>query len=676
MSLTLRIERGSPWHGASPLRSSFLNRFARCWILFLTVTLLTSHEAAGAEWKPVTPEERNLTRIPGAPGAPAVCLFSEVFTDDVLGREHHYIRIKVLTDAGRSQGNLTIPYVKDRWDLRALLVRVIQPDGTITENPGTPTDTVIVRYRRFKTSAKTLPIPSVQVGTIIEYQYDIEWGKHIIYADPWVVRGDLYTLRATFERRPNRIFNLRWFASRMPKGVDAAVAPDGNLRLELANVPAAQVEDFMPPEGETRPRIDFRYYFGRSLGTDPDVVWKQIAKSAREGIERYLSQDHGLDRFLAETVRQDDAAEVRIRKLYDRIQAMRNLSYEDGKSAVESKREKLKDAENVGDVIKHGYGWHGDLDLLFFALVRRAGFQAWFLDVARRDGELFFDPRRSMSISDLPGRAVLVRLNDKDLFLDPGTVLLPFNSLPWGETSVKAVRLDTENGGLLTMPDTHPGDAVVERKAKLRLDERGAIEGDVTVVYSGLEAFNRRFDARLLDETAKRETLEKELRGWIPRSAEVRLQNQPEWLRTDNTLTAEFRVRINDWATTAGQRMLCPEGIFSGGEQSVFQSENRLYDLYFPYPSETRDSISVSLPPLYEVEAVPAAKSRDLAFLSYKAFVQKNAVSVEISRRLTLGRISLPVTSYGGVHAFYQDLRSADESQIVLTAAKPNASNP
>jgi Domain of Unknown Function with PDB structure (DUF3857) len=655
----------------------FPRRFLRFIFILLAVTGLLGRAvtAATVEWKPITADELKLITVDGSSNAPAVCLFSEVLTDDRAGREHHYVRIKVLTEEGRSQGDLVVPYVKGVWDLTNLHVRTVQPNGALSEDPGTPVDSVILRYRRFQRSARTLAIPNVQPGTILEYQYDITWDKRVLYSDPWVVNGDLFTVRASFARRPSPWLNLRWVGSRLPKGVHVDIAQDGLIRLELLNVPASLAEDFMPPEAETRPRVDFYYYGGHTFGSDTQSAWVDVAKSARQGIEKYLSQDNGMERLISETVKPDDSPEMRLRKLYERVQAMRSLSFEDEKTRAEAKRENLKRAENVSGVLKNGYGWQGELDLLFLALLKRVGIEAWLLDVARRDGEIFFVPD-CMSLSNLPGRAVLVNLNGKDYFLDPATPLLPFGWLPWGETSVKALRLDAVAGGLVTTPATRAADSAVERRAQLILDESGGLEGNVTITYSGLEAFDRRFDARTLDVVARRQSLEKELQKWIPRGSEVTLQNQPEWSRSDPTLTAEFRVRIKDWAAPVGQRLLCPEGVFSGADQSLFRSDTRVHDLYFPFPAETRDSISLSIPVGYRIDALPAAKSRNLVFLSYATEAKSIDATVKISRTVTLERITLPVTVYDGVRAFYQDLRLADESPIVLSAWKASSPVP
>jgi len=656
-------------------RFLFLAAYSRFALLFAAAmcwTSLSSGASPSVEWKPVTPEELKLDNVPGAVGAPAVCLFSEVFTDDVAGREHHYFRVKVLTEEGRGQGNLTIPYVKEYWELSDFHARIIQSDGSITENTAAPSDSLVVRYKSFKAFAKTLVLPDVKPGTIIEYQYDLTGIKGRFAPAPWIVNGSLYTLRASFSKRPGHWLGLRWVAQRLPKDVHANYEKDGLIHLELTNVPASQMEDFMPPEAESRPRVDFYYYFGKSHVQDVDLAWTEISESVAKGVEKYLSDEHGLNDFLAAVTSSDEAPEVRLHKLYDRVQSMRNLSYENEKSQAQFKREKLKDSESVGQVIKHGYGWHEELDLLFVAVLRRAGFDASLLAVARRDGEYFFEPK-SLSFDSLPSRAVLVKLNGKAYFLDPAIPCLPFGWLPWGETSVKALLIHPVAGGLISTPDPIPMESGIERKAHFTLDENGDLDGTVTVSYLGFEAFDRRIDAWNQDDVAKRHTLENQLQEWIPGTAEVTLQRQPEWSQAASTLTAEFHVQIKEWASHAGQRLLCPEGIFSKSDRSLFQSETRVHDLYFAFPSVTRDAISLSIPANYHVEALPTSRTRDLGFQSYNVVVQAQDATVQVARTVTLKRNNLPQTVYSGIRAFYQDLRVADESQIVLSAASAPA---
>src|SRR5580693_1617051 len=70
--------------------------------------------AHAQSFQPAFSEELKMTSEPLAPGAPAVILYRQVDRDD-NGRTSHednYVRVKILTEAGRKQADVEIPFVK------------------------------------------------------------------------------------------------------------------------------------------------------------------------------------------------------------------------------------------------------------------------------------------------------------------------------------------------------------------------------------------------------------------------------------------------------------------------------------------------------------------------------------------------------------------------------------
>src|SRR5208283_6214039 len=97
------------------------------------------------------------------------------------------------------------------------------------------------------------------------------------------------------------------------------------------------------------------------------------------------------EQAVAQIVSPSDTQELKLRKIYNRVQQIRNTSYEPRKSEQEEKRDKEKPAENVEDVWKGGYGNRTQLNWLFLGLVRAAGFEAYGCWVSDRK-DYFFKP--------------------------------------------------------------------------------------------------------------------------------------------------------------------------------------------------------------------------------------------------------------------------------------------
>jgi len=141
-----------------------------------------------------------------------------------------------------------------------------------------------------------------------------------------------------------------------------------------------------------------------------------------------------------------DTPEVKLHKIYERTQRIRNTSFERQKSQQERDRENLKPARSVEDVWTHGYGDGNQIAWLFLALVRAAGIQADPLIVSTRDVH-FFNPN-IMNPNDLNSNVVIVTLDGKELYLDPGTEFAPFGILPWSETAVQGFAGSTRTAAL------------------------------------------------------------------------------------------------------------------------------------------------------------------------------------------------------------------------------------
>jgi transglutaminase-like putative cysteine protease len=156
--------------------------------------------------------------------------------------------------------------------------------------------------------------------------------------------------------------------------------------MTAVDVPAFQTEDHMPPEHELRYRVNF-VYSEDGFESDPDHFWKKYDKKQNEQTEKFMDRRNSMQEKVSQIILPADS---KLRKIYARCQQVTNLSFERGDSVV---RQKFKPNENVDDVWKNGVGTGRDINLLFLALTRAAGFEAYYVRLAGRS-EYFFKPQR------------------------------------------------------------------------------------------------------------------------------------------------------------------------------------------------------------------------------------------------------------------------------------------
>lgn len=629
--------------------------------------------SANEGFQPVSPVELKMTSEPLAPGAPAILLFRQVDRDDANYHEYNYLRIKILTEEGRKYADIEIPFLKRKENVHSIKARSIRPDGSIANFDGKVYEKTVVKARGVNYLAKTFTLPDVQVGSVIEYFFTQDWEEYIVYDSHWILSDELFTKHAKFSLKPNPNLAVRWSWQGLPPGAPGPKKADGNfIRLEAENIPAFQAEDYMPPANELKSRVDFVY--GEDfVELDPAKFWKKQGKKLYDKVESFVGKRKAMEQAAAQIVSANDPPEMKLQKIYARVQQFRNTSYELRKSEQEQKREKHKDVNNVEDLWKLGYGDGIQVSWLYLALVRAAGFEAYPVMVSVRS-QYFFNPKM-MNPYQLNTNVVAVKLNDKEIYCDPGTPFAPFALLPWPETGVEGLRLDKEGG--IWVRTTLPASSVsrIVRKASLKLTAAGSLEGKLTITFTGLEALWRRIEERNADETSRKNFLENQAREYIPVGIDIELTNKPDWASSAPHLVAEYDLRVPGWASAAGRHALIPVGLFSNTEKHLFEHANRVYPIYFNFPFQKVDDVTIELPLGWQVSSLPAAQKEDGHIIVYTLKVENDKGMLHLVRTLNVDFLRIDAKYYPALRNFFQAVKTGDEQQIVLQPGSAASKN-
>jgi Domain of Unknown Function with PDB structure (DUF3857) len=654
-------------------------RSSLSFIFLLVFSSFVPPSAASVGFQSVSQDELKMTSEPKAPGAVAVILFREVDRDDTarLAHEDVYFRVKILTEEGRKYADIEVPFDPGQTHIDNVHARTIEPDGSIVNFGEQVFEKQIVKTHGLKYMAKTFSLPNVQVGSILEYYYTINMNDQYIGFDShWIISDELFTKNARFSLKPyagdNPPLNLRWTWHDLPPGTaDPMQAANHIVNLEVHDVPAFQTEDYMPPENELKARVDF-IYSEDMFEKDPQVYWKKRAKKLNGQLEGFIGKRNAMEQAVSQIVAPGDAPEVKLRKMYARVQQIRNTSYEQEKTQQEQQREKEKAPSNVEDLWKKQYGSGVELTWLFLGLARAAGFDASGVWVADR-ANYFFSPQ-TMDGRRLDANVVLVKLNGNDLYFDPGAEFVSFGMLPWVETGVGGLKLDKDGGSWVVTTLPPSADSVIRRKAQLKFTEGGDLEGTLTVTYTGLEGTERRVVERLADDAARKKYLEDEVKEWIPAACDVDLTNNPDWKSSDD-MVAEFNVKIPGWVAAAGRRALFTVGLFGNPEKHMFDHSERVHKIYFSFPYQLDDDVTVDLPLGWQISSLPAPQDNTGRVIGYTMHAENDKGTLHLKRTLNLDILLLEQKYYASLRNFYQMVRTTDEEQVILQPIASSASN-
>src|SRR5579863_284674 len=638
-------------------------------LLTFLASIFPTSSPAGADWPPIIPEELALKDNPASPGSLAMMLYREEIVNSTESFETYYYRVKIFTEEGKKHADIEIPFFKGEGSIKDVRARTIHPDGKVIDFNGQVLEKLLVKAGEFKYLAKTFTLPDVIPGSIIEYKYKIQRDPGFLYNITWHIQEDLYTKRAHFVLQPYvgemaPALLTRYF--RLDKNMNPQKQKDGSMVMDVNDIAGLPDEEYMLPEDELRGHVEF-IYTNEDHPADAKAYWNRVAKTRFDIEEKFIGKRAAIRQVVDQTVTPTDSSDAKLRKLYSRAQQIHNWQDDQEKTSQESNREKLKDNSNSEDVLKHGYGSGKDINLFFAALAQAAGFESSLVWLSPRDRSLFH--MEMQDSKELAAEIVWVKAGDKEYYLDPATSLCPFDILPWTETSVTSMRTSKQGAVFALIPTTPSSSSTIDRHVQLSLESDGSLAGTLTVRYTGQRALARRDDARNQDETGRNKIITDEVKNWLPSNAKFDLTSVTGWDKSDVPLEAEGKLNLPGMGEIVGRRLLLPLGLYEAGHRQLFDTSARKQDVYFHYPYEELDDITIQLPSGVRAETLPAPQVVDPGGqLHYEISAKQENNSLHLQRRLVVGGIIYPLNSYAAVRHFFGVAKTDDEQQVVLQA--------
>ena len=650
------------------LCSKFLSLSLLAAIVLLVPEVCSAQKSQ--EWLPLTAQDWKINSVPGDPGAAAIQLYYADYRDDNRREQFIYHRIKVLREEGKGLGDVEVPVPPD-YSLSSLQARTVHPDGKIINAKDKPLEKLISQDHEGKFTLKVLTLSAITVGSIIEYKYSLTWENHL-FDSTWTVQHSLYTIKENFwlgtykgkmtTHSPGDQTHLSFVSSHLPAG--ASPKDNGNgIELQLENVPAFKPEKYMPPEDNFKAEVHF--FYGGGEIESPEIFWQNQGRDWHDKAERFIGDHPEIRNAAGEIIGGETNPEQKLRKLYARVQQIRNLAYERKRTRLEAKKESLKPNSNVTDVLAREYGSENEITELFLALARAAGFEGGLLRAPSRKDRVF--DSKLLSGKQLGKEIVNVKLNDADLYLDPGTRFCPFRMAPWMYTSVPALKLSRDRSAFVLVPTDSADRSITRRIATGTISSQGLFKADVIVEFKGNLALEHRLAALETDDAGKQGDLEEELRNWLPRNSIVHLKEAQGWDSSEESLLAFFAVEVPNFAAVTGRRILAPASLFHSAERDeAFLPASRQYPVYFPYTFEELDTVTIETPDAYTINVVP--KGQDVKLSSTRFVTSRSAQGNELvqTRALVVNSIYFELSKYPELREFFAKLRNADEEQTVL----------
>jgi hypothetical protein len=670
------------------MRKSF---FLHSAVLFLAAV---SPTVVHAQFQPPTPEELKMTSDPKAPGADAVYFNIEEIANDPMHYQSYYARIKVLTEKGKELATVTIPYLKGNKKVTDIKGRTIHADGTVIPLTVKPEDLLSAKSGEMQFGRVVFTLPSVEVGSILEYSYDLRYDDNEFSSPLWEIQRPYFIHAAHYSFTPFKEFmpdgtpgretsmvledsrgrgmhSLTWWY-RLPPGVTMKTSLNGSYSIDVTDVPAIPDEEWMPPIRNFFYRVNFYYNYT----SDAAAFWLSESKLWSKDVDKFAEPTKAIKAAVDGLIAPGDSDLDKAKKLFAAVLALDNTDYSRQKTATEMKQLKIKEAKHAEDTWAQKSGSSEDIAMLYLAMLRAAGLTAYAVKVVDRNRAVF-DPAY-MSLDQLDTTVVVLSTGGQQIVLDPGEKMCPFGTLNWRHSGAKGLGQSSQGVGIPTTPEQVYKQNSVNRVADLTLDAHGGITGFIQIIMAGQEALHWRQGALRNDDAELKKQFDRDLENLVPEGVEAHVDHFLAVDQPDANLMAMVKV-TGSLGTATSKRILLPGLFFATRARVPFvNEEKRLEPVDMHYADRITDDVTLHLPPGLAVEAAPQDAS--VSWQGHAVFIIKSKAGpnqIEIANSLARGFTIAKPEEYQDLRGFYQKVAAAEQAQLVLTIAPaPAASTP
>ena len=96
-----------------------------------------------------------------------------------------------------------------------------------------------------------------------------------------------------------------------------------------------------------------------------------------------------------------------------------------------------------------------------------------------------------------------------------------------------------------------------------------------------------------------------------------KLTNQPDWKNSSTSLLAGIYGELLVMGVGCGAPHVRPVGLFSAQEKHLFDHADRVHPIYFEYPFERSDDVSIDLPVGWQISTIPQPQKLDAKAIVY-----------------------------------------------------------
>ena len=566
-------------------------------------------------------------------------------------------RIKITGEKGRKFAELKIPFDSTRQRVKVITAFTKTSRGKIlhvsSKNRRVVTPAELTKFAPLYPGIKTYTItfPGVEIGSIIEYKYELLTFKPLIKGHFW----DGFYFQST-EPFKDSIYILK-----VPKGKKLLIKEFG-VKLkgkmekrgwdiyvwEKRNVPPLIPEVLMPPMEEIVPKVLISDYKN----------WKEIGKWFSGLFKESFTETDEIKKLVLKLTKGKNREE-KIESIYNYI--CKNIRYVGLEMGIHGyKPHKAK------KVLKFKYGDCKDKATLMVTMLKVASIESY--------PALINAGNKIVPGLPSPGQfnhvIVYIPKGKSYLFLDPTSEIFSFPTLPPSDENKFTLIISEKNPSLIKTPIIPARENLRKRIINASIDKDGNLYADVRIKPSGIFEAGLREGFRYLSDVERKMYLERELNKFLP-GTELLSFKLKGLERLSSPFEEDYSFKTERFGIKVGEKLIfSPALIDKLTNTGVVSLKKRNYPLRFGYLKTTEEDIKYKIPESYEVETLPEEKEIREDFGYYFSKIKEENHFLVYKRILTISSYEIEQGKYEKFKKFYEGISRHDRIPAILTKNK------
>ena len=574
--------------------------------------------------------------------ASAVLLCNYGYFDSNQMQFVHQMRIKILKDEGKEQGDFWVP-ASEKTTVKGQTVNLENGVPVVTK---LNKEGIFIERITKNAYRARVAMPNVKVGSVldIEFYYNglpsywsfqksipVRWSELILEESIYFS----YRKNSTGYIPLSEATTDRWVAKEVPAFKSEPYLNNYENYLTRFNIEVSSI------------------HIPGVLYKDYATSWEAVAKNLREDDDfggRLTNMNLFLNGLEKEIKTSSTTPEEKMAKAY---LAIKRIKWNKEQSIYPTK-------EGLGYALNKKIGNNADINLNLVVLLRKLGIEANPMVLSTRDNGLL--PPYSVSLDRLNYVAVQAVIGEKTYLLDGSEDNLPLGLLPERTINGRGLVIKNESEEWVDLtPQKKDKSASI---LNLKLTPEGTLKGNCgksTYDYAALDQRNhyKRFNSE--DEYLKK--IESDNIGLSVDSYKITGMDSLQLpLKEDFTITLKNRV------TKANNQLFINPILFDKFTENPFKAEQRVYPVDFTTPRESTQIFMLELPTGFSIEQTPKNIKMSLPDNTASFQMLSSVVDnkIQVMFKLNINKPVFYAAEYQNLKLFFDELVKKQSEMLII----------